>query len=808
MGKAKRILLCLSSALLLAAPAAADTMAKKDSTKTSAYDKLIEQGGSSQEGMFAVRHIKDDWYWEIPDSMIGRLMLMVTRFESTPQGLKLQSGEEVNHSVVYFEQYGQKNIFLKEYVQTQYADDNTCIAEPLRRSTVDPIVHKFEVIGRNGNNGAQLVNVTKLVTADNKLFGFTSSDRQLLSIGSIAADRTMVDTMKTYPINVEVRTIRTYGATPGKVPATKTGSVTMALTTSIVMLPSEPMRPRYQDERVGYFADKITTFNDDGAPDHLAVVSRYKLVPKNVKKYLKGELVEPVNPIVYYIDPATPKKWAKYLKMGIEDWNEAFEAAGFKNAIQARDWPDDPSMSIDDARYSVVRYIPSENENAYGPRIVDPRSGQIMESHIGWYHNVITLLKKWYMTQCGALDKRAQTMDMDDELMGQLVRFVSSHEVGHTLGLRHNMGASFATPIEKLRDKAWVEAHGHTVSIMDYARFNYVAQPEDNISEKGLFPRIGEYDKWAVKWGYQYRPEFSSAEEERTALRAEVTKALAANPRLWFGGEGKNGDPRAMAEDLSDNNIKAAEYGIKNFKRVMQNIEKWTAQPDGVTSDLSTIHTHLRSRYILFTNHVQAHIGASYYNSLPGKERTEYESKARQKEAVAWLGTYLFDPPLWLYPERITSKLGVNAVDEIRNRQNTVLALFLSPGMILRIHNNSLRSDDPYKVDEYLKDVAATVWTSVDTKDEIRNDYRRQLQRNYLGYVNNVLNPSEKNLTGVNVTANRSDVVVYMERHLDDLEKYVAKQMNAVSGGFSKYHYKDLLRQIKKIRKNFDDTDK
>lgn len=237
-----------------------------------------------------------------------------------------------------------------------------------------------------------------------------------------------------------------------------------------------------------------------------------------------GTTLRTENPIIYYIDPATPKKWIPYLKAGVEDWNTAFEAAGFKNAIIAKEWPNDPNMSLDDARYSVIRYLPSETENAYGPRIVDPRSGEIMESHICWYHNVMNLLKKWYMVQCGPLDKRARTMTFDDKLMGSLIQFVSSHEVGHSIGLRHNMAASSATPVEKLRDKAWVEANGHTVSIMDYARFNYVAQPEDRISEKGLFPRIGVYDKWAIQWGYRYRPEFKDPYKEKDVLRAEVTK--------------------------------------------------------------------------------------------------------------------------------------------------------------------------------------------------------------------------------------------------------------------------------------------
>ena len=423
-----------------------DSTAEK---KESPYEKLIKEGGSIQKGLFTVRHIKDDWYLEVPDALLGRMLLAVTRFTSTPQGFKLFSGEEVNRSAIYLEQYGEKTIFLREYVQSQYAKPDDRIAISLKKSSADPIVAKFEVIGRNPDTGDQMINVSKFLLTDNKVSGFTSSDRTILSIGGLQSDRTFMDTIKTYPINLEIQALRTYAMNnTAKVPASVTGSVTLVLNTSIVLLPEEPMQPRYSDD----------------------------------------------------------------------DWNVAFEAAGFKNAIVAKDWPqNDTTMSLDDARFSVLRYLPSETENAYGPRIVDPRSGEIIEAHICWYHNVMNLVKKWYMTQCGALDKRAQKMDFPDELMGQLIRFVSSHEVGHSLGLRHNMIASQATPVEKLRDKAWVEKYGHTSSIMDYARFNYVAQPEDNISEKGLFPRINDYDKWAIKWGYQYRPEFKDPVKEKKA---------------------------------------------------------------------------------------------------------------------------------------------------------------------------------------------------------------------------------------------------------------------------------------------------
>ena len=769
---------------------------------SSPYHKLVKEGGSKEVGLLTVRHIKDKWYFEVPDSLLGRLILAVTRFTSVPQDFKMLGGEEVNRSCLYFEQYNEKTLFLREYVQSSFAKKDDAIGQSLKQATIDPIVYKFDVIGRNPDNQDQLIEVTRLFLSDNKITSFSSSDRTQLGIGSVQSDRTFVDTVKTYPINVEIQTLRTYSMTSGKAPTSQAGAATLSLNTSLVLLPEVPMQARLFDDRVGYFNNKVTQYSDDDAPEHDAIISRYRLEPKDVKAYKAGRLVEPKKQIVYYIDPATPKKWVKYLKQGIDDWNVAFEAAGFKNAIVAKDWPDDPTMSIDDARFSVLRYLPSETENAYGPRIVDPRSGEIIEAHICWYHNVMSLVKKWYMTQCGPLDKRAQSMHFPDELMGQLIRFVSSHEVGHTLGLRHNMGASSATPVEKLRDKQWVERHGHTASIMDYARFNWVAQPEDKVGEKGLFPRINDYDLWAIKWGYQYRPEFKDPYAEKKALRAEVTKALA-NPRLWWiGDEGRGQDPRSQTEDLGDNSMKASDYGIKNLQRVVQNLEKWTAQPDGQYDDLNEMHRSVRAQFMRYTNHVQKNIGGKLVNNRPGLKPNDYAPKALQKEAVEWMGRQMFTAPLWLYPASIVEKLGVDAVDEIQTRQQTVLAYLLSPGMIYNMQRNALSSSDPYPADEYLNDVFATVWRPLDAKEEQQNDYLRRLQRTYVQFLGNMLNPSEKEQNSVTVNARRSDAILYVEQHFNKLEQYLRQQ--PAGSDLNGLHYQSLLRQMKIIREKYE----
>lgn len=781
---------------------------KKDAKKESDYDKLIKKGGSYNKGVFGVRHIEKDWYFEVPEASLGRLFLTVTRLTSVPEGFGRLVGEEVQRNTIYFEKRDEKTMLLRSYVRSTFSKDGDDIAALVDKATIDPIVEKFDIVGRNPETKDMLIKVTSLFSTDNKIGGFTTTDRTIVKLGSIKSDLTFVDTIRVYPINAEVSTLRTYTVSNGKAPAAATGFLTLSLNTSIVQLPQTPMQPRLADERVGYFESKFTQFSDDNPSKSEAIISRYRLVPKDKKAYAAGKLVEPEKPIIYYIDPATPKKWIPYLIQGVNDWNKAFEAAGFKNAIVGKVWPDDPTMNVDDARFSMIRYLPSETENAYGPRIVDPRSGEIIESHICWYHNVMNLVRKWYITQCGPLDKRAQKWNLDDELMGQLIRFVSSHEVGHSLGLRHNMIASSATPVEKLRDKAWVEKYGHTASIMDYARFNYVAQPEDRISAKGLFPRINDYDLWAIKWGYQYRPEFKTPQAEQKALRTEVTRTLANNVRLrYIGDEGRGMDPRSQTEDLGDNAMKATEYAIKNLKRVMQNIEAWTAQPDGQTDNLSELHRSVRSQFTRYTNHVQRYVNGRYTNNFPGEKRYEAVPKALQKEAVSWLGRNLFEAPLWLYPDKVVSKLGIDAEDEMTGRSTTMLSLLLAPGMVYNLEKNGLNASDPYPADEYLNDVFSAVWKPLSATDMRGNTYRRQLERTYVDFIDTIVNPTEKQLSGIAVNARRSDVTLYVLRHLNTIEDFCKQQKARSSeGSIDALHYDNILMQLKKMRDKYSNV--
>jgi hypothetical protein len=482
----------------------ADSLKKANSLKP--YAEIISKGTISQTGFFTVHQKDSKYYFEVPNKILNRDILVVNRVSKASSDMRNgnfgYAGDQIGETVFRFEKGPNKKLFLRRISFSEYANDSTTtMFASVEKNNVSAIVASFPVLTMPKDSSAVVVDVTEFLNSDNDVLYFQKKVlKDRAGMGAQQNDKSYVDYIHTFPKNIEIGAVKTYAA--GLNP---TGSsYTVALNSSLVLLDVKPMRPRLADERVGYFSTSFKDFdtNPQGVQT-TTYIKRWKLEPKpeDVEKYKRGELVEPAKQIVFYIDPVTPKKWVPYLIAGVNDWQKAFEEAGFKNAIIAKEAPSkaqDSTWSIDDASHSAIIYRPSSIANAMGPNTADPRSGEIIESHIFWYHNVMALLQKWYRTQADAVDPKARKSEFDDELMGNLIRFVSSHEVGHTLGLLHNFGSSSTVPVEKLRDKAWVEAHGHTPSIMDYARFNYVAQPEDNISQKGLFPRIGDYDKWQL----------------------------------------------------------------------------------------------------------------------------------------------------------------------------------------------------------------------------------------------------------------------------------------------------------------------
>lgn len=695
-------------------------------------------------GLFGVQHQKDDWYFVIPDSLLDRPILTVTRFVTTPVGIEVHGGELANNQVLYWEKRGDQ-LLLRALMFDSTADSTAAIAAAVRNSAENPIIAslKIETTPKDSANRAALaaggrgyrVKVTDLLKGDNAVIGMNQMSKTRFNVTALKAELSYVDTIKTFPINTEIISVKTYGAKPGgsNPSAYLAGQMTFRLNTSFVLLPKEPMRARTFDPRVGYFTDSFVEYTDaQQSVRRKTIATRWRLEPRpeDLDKYRRGELVEPQKPIVFYIDPATPKQWRKYLIMGVEDWQKAFEKAGFKNAIRAYEWPNDSTMSMEDARFSVIRYLASPVSNAYGPQIHDPRSGEILESHIGWYHNVMKLVHDWYFVQAGAVDERARKMQFDDELMGQLIRFVSSHEVGHTLGLRHNMGASSATPVENLRNKNWVETHGHTASIMDYARFNYVAQPEDKIGDAGMFPRINDYDMWAIEWGYKYFPDAQSEKEERLALNRITNNRITGNRRLWFGGEGNDNDPCAQTEDLGDDAMKASTYGLKNLRYIVKHLPQWTYEEGDLGANLEQMYGSVLGQFRRYIGHVTRNIGGIHheYKSVEqtGAVYTPM-TRERQKRALAWIDANVFTQPRWMISEDYVSRLGTSPEALIRPLAEMAVAPLVSATTFDRLARYAY-GPQPYTPTEYIDDLFHVLFRETTTGARV-GTWRRFIQQ-------------------------------------------------------------------------------
>jgi hypothetical protein len=714
------------------------------------YKEVITAGMKTSKGYFTVHQKDDKFYFEIPNAICNRDILIVSRISRASADMRNGSagyaGDQIAETVYRFEKGPSNKLFLRRISFSEYAGDSTkAMFASVTKNNVQAIAMAFPIAAFSPDSSAVVVDATDLLNSDNDILYFENRKlKERAGMGAQQNDRSYIEYVHTFPANVEVHAVKTYSA--GLNPTSS--NYTLELNASMVLLPAVPMKPRLQDERVGYFATGFRDFDADPQGVKATIyVKRWRLEPKpeDMDKYKRGELVEPAKPIVFYIDPVTPKKWVPYLIKGVNDWQKAFEKAGFKNAIYAREAPtraEDSTWSIDDASHSAIIYRPSAIANAMGPSVADPRSGEIIESHIFWYHNVMSLLHNWYMMQCGAVDPRARKMEFDDSLMGTLIRFVSSHEVGHTLGLLHNFGSSSTVPVEKLRDKAWVEANGHTPSIMDYARFNYVAQPEDHISEAGLFPRIGDYDKWAIQWGYTLHPEYKTAEEEKKALARVVSDSLQRNHRLWFGSEMEPVDARSQSEDLGDDAVLAGTYGIKNLKRILPQLVNWATVADEGYDKLFQHYSTLYSQFARYLGHAMNYIGCVYRTEkVAGQAGPVFVLAPYEvhRNAVRFLNDQLFATPLWLKNDEILDKIEQYHMPvafgvELNKLQQDAIDNILTRGRISRLWwaEQANPGKKTYTVNNLLTDLNKGIFKELYEGKNV-DSYRRNMQKIYVG---------------------------------------------------------------------------
>ncbi|MDA9323887.1 zinc-dependent metalloprotease [Flavobacteriaceae bacterium] len=799
-------LICLLISISLNAqkPSAKEDSKKPKKEKT--YKEIITKEAITDKGLFDIHKVKDKYYYEINDSLLGREMLMVTRIAKTASGLGFGGGKQ-NTQVLRWQKKDSK-ILLRVVSHNIVASDSLPVSEAVLNSNFEPILYSFKIESKGIDSVSTLIDVTKLFNEDVKPLGFPQSRRKGYKISSLNSKKSFIESIKSYPENIESRHVKTYNSSspPSN---SSTGTISLEINNSMILLPKTPMKRRYFDQRVGWFARSQVDYGlDVQESKSLKYLDRWRLEVKDedLEKFENGELVTPKKQIVYYIDRATPVKWRKYLKQGIEDWQVAFEEAGFKNAIIAKDPPtkeEDPEWSPEDVRYSVVRYLASPIPNANGPHVSDPRSGEILESDINWYHNVMTLLRNWFFVQTAAINEDARGVSFDDEVMGRLIRFVSAHEVGHTIGLPHNMGSSSAYPVDSLRSASFTKKFGTAPSIMDYARFNYIAQPED----KGvaLMPDIGVYDKHAVRWGYRPIPDAKTAKDEKKTL----DKWIRDNENSLMHRFGSAGiDPSSQTEDLGDDAVKASEYGILNLKRIVPNLTMWTSEDGKDYSDLQTMYGQVLTQFNRYMGHVSSNIGGVYqYYKTYDQEGPVYThvKKSHQKKCMNFLNDQLFETPTWMIDNNILNKIEFAGItNRIRSTQSRTLNSILDFGKMARlIENEAINGKNAYSLIDMMSDLKKGIWKELYSHKTI-DVYRRNLQFAYLDRISYIMNEEQGSLPSwargrvTSVKVSQSDIRTIAVGQLLELKRDIKRHKNR-SDKMTKMHLDMAMAKINKI---------
>ena len=787
---------------------------KKDSTekekkpkKEKTYEDIITKDAITDNGLFDIHKVKEKYYFEINDSLIGRDMMMVTRVVKMATEIPL-SAHKLSEQVIKWEKFD-KQILLKVASYSKFANDSLPIYEAVSNSNFEPIIASFKIEVENKSNNSYVIDVSSLFLSDVKAFGFPQSRRKSYKISSLDRKLSFIESQKSFPLNIEVRHIKTY-----KSSNSKNGQISMLLNNSIILLPRVPMRKRYFDQRVGWITSRQVDYGlDNQEAETVRYLRRWRLEVKDedIKKFKNGELVEPKNPIIFYIDPGTPVKWRKYIKQGIEDWQVAFEEAGFKNAILAKDPPtkeEDPDWSSEDIRYSVFRYLASTTINANGGQVADPRSGEILQFDVNWYHNVLKLLRNWWVVQTGAVNPDARSVELKNEVMGEGVRFVSAHEVGHAIGLPHNMGSSSAYPVDSLRSATFTKKYGTAPSIMDYARWNYVAQPGDEgvalMPSYWDTPNIGIYDKYSIKWGYKPLLDVSE-EEEKSILKSWIIEKQD-DLAYRYGDAGI--DPSSQTEDLGDNAIKASEYGIANLKRILPNLTDWATKDGEDYSDLREMYNTVLSQFRRYMGHVSNNIGGVYqYYKTSDQDGAVYThvDKTHQRACINFLNKHLFETPNWMINEEILNKIEyAGTLNRIRSLQSSYLNRVLDFGRMARlIENEAINRQDAYSLIEMMTDLRKGIFKEI-YNNEVIDVYRRNLQLAYLDRISYLMSNEQSSIPSwardrvTSVKVSQSDIRTVAANQLIELRKDLKKHKNK-SDKMTKMHLEMVQNKISSI---------